>query len=209
MNPPAGLILVVEDIPNVRELLEVTLRFKGYRVVTAADGQEALEQIVRERPALVITDLLMPRVDGFTLAFRLRRKADTRQIPIIFISATYITPEDKTFALSLGGVCFIEKPIDTEIFLRTIADALSEGAGERLSAMDEETFYIGYMSRLDNKLRHKNTQITRTQRLLVSLPENQKETYEELLLRALRERDEVQAEIDALNKLREKKENLR
>ena len=64
MNIPYGPILVVEDVPNVLELLEVTLRFKGYPVETARNGQEALDAIIRERPALIITDILMPKMDG-------------------------------------------------------------------------------------------------------------------------------------------------
>ena len=79
MNIPYGPILVVEDIPNVLELLEVTLRFKGYPVVTARNGQEALEIYPRERPALVITDILMPTMDGFCLAHTLRKDPRTSQ----------------------------------------------------------------------------------------------------------------------------------
>ena len=117
MNIPYGPILVVEDTPNVLELFDVTLRFKGYPVVTARNGQEALEKIYRERPALVITDILMPKMDGYALAHTLRKDPRTMAVPIIFVSATYITPEDKAFAINLGAVRFIEKPIDTEDFL--------------------------------------------------------------------------------------------
>jgi CheY-like chemotaxis protein len=112
MNIPYGPLLVVEDVPNVLELLEVTLRFKGYPVITAHNGQEALEKVASDHPALVITDILMPKMDGYALAHRLRTNPQTRNIPIIFLSATYVTPEDKDFALSLGAARFIEKPID-------------------------------------------------------------------------------------------------
>jgi two-component system OmpR family response regulator len=74
MSTPYGPILVVEDVPNVLELLEVTLRFKGYPVVTARDGLEALEKVALERPALIITDILMPRMDGYSLVHRLRKE---------------------------------------------------------------------------------------------------------------------------------------
>ncbi|MBE0699387.1 MAG: response regulator, partial [Anaerolineaceae bacterium] len=73
MNISYGPILIVEDVSNIRELLEITLRFKGYPVVTARNGQEALECIGRERPALIITDILMPKMDGYTLAHTLRK----------------------------------------------------------------------------------------------------------------------------------------
>ena len=60
---PTGKLLIVEDNPNVLELLEVTLRFKGYPVITARNGEEALVIITREKPALIITDILMPKMD--------------------------------------------------------------------------------------------------------------------------------------------------
>ena len=72
MTIPYGPILVVEDVPNILDLLAVTLRFKGYPVSTAANGQEAIERIEEQRPALIITDILMPKMDGFALVHRLR-----------------------------------------------------------------------------------------------------------------------------------------
>ena len=105
----------------------MTLRFKGYPVITASNGQEALEIIAREHPALVITDILMPKLDGFSLVHRLRSNPKTTDIPIIFLSATYVTPEDKAFAISLGVVRFLEKPVDTEEFLLTVAEVLTQG----------------------------------------------------------------------------------
>jgi CheY-like chemotaxis protein len=59
-----GPILIVEDIPHILELLEVTLKFKGYDVVTARNGDEALDQIAAESPILILTDILMPKLDG-------------------------------------------------------------------------------------------------------------------------------------------------
>jgi CheY-like chemotaxis protein len=203
MNIPFGPILVVEDIPNVRELLAVTLRFKGYPVITANNGQEALEQIARERPALVITDILMPKMDGYTLAQTLRTDPHTRQIPIIFLSATYVTPEDKAFALSLGAVRFLEKPVDTEEFLLTIAEVLTQGPSTIPAPLTDAVFYQGYRARLESKLHHKNSQINRTERLLQTLPLDQRPSFEALLAEERAHRSEIQAELDQLYKLLE------
>lgn len=203
MNIPYGPILLVEDVPNVLELLEVTLRFKGYPVVTARNGQEALEMIAKERPALVITDILMPKMDGYALAHNLRKNPLTNQIPLIFLSATYITPEDKKFALSLGAVRFLEKPIDTEDFLLTIAEVLTQGVPSMPKTLGEEEFYQGYRERLESKLRHKNTQIARTERLLETLPAEQRPAFEALLAQAVRDRAEIQVELDQLVKILE------
>ena len=202
MNISHGPILVVEDVPNVLELLEVTLRFKGYPVATARNGQEALVCISKERPALIITDILMPKMDGYALAYTVRKDPHTRQTPIIFLSATYVTPEDKKFALSLGAVRFLEKPVDTEEFLLTIAEILTlGGAGTVPAPMSENEFYSGYRDRLEQKLRHKNTQIARTERLLQTLPNEQKPAFEVLLNQAANDRDQIQKELDQLNQL--------
>ena len=201
MTNQAGTLLVVEDVPNVLELLEVTLRFKGYLVVTARNGQEALEKVSKERPALIITDILMPIMDGYALVHNLRNDPLTRQIPVIFVSATYNTPEDKNFALSLGGVRFVEKPIDAEDFLLTVAEILTQGLDTTPRAMSDQTFYSGYRMRLESKLRHKNTQITRTERLLSTLLPAQKPAFEALLAQSIADRDQIQNELDELLKL--------
>ena len=198
LNVPYGPILVVEDVPNVLELLEVTLRFKGYPVITARNGQEALDQVNKEHPALVITDILMPKMDGYALAHRLRSDPKTRDLPIIFLSATYVTPEDKQFAISLGAVRFIEKPIDTEEFLLTVAELLTEGPEKVPEPLGEREFYAGYRERLEHKLRHKNTQISRTERLLTTLPASQRPAFEALLLQTQNDRDEIQAELNQI-----------
>lgn len=202
MNIPHGPVLVVEDVPNVLELLEVTLRFKGYPVTTARNGQEALEVIAREHPALIITDILMPRMDGYALAHTVRKNPETRHIPIIFLSATFVTPEDKKFALSLGAVRFMEKPVDTEDFLLTVAEILTMGAHSSVAeTMSEGQFMDGYRERLEQKLRHKNTQINRTERLLQSLPAEQQPAFESLLHQAVADRDEIMRELEDLQKL--------
>jgi CheY-like chemotaxis protein len=201
MTIPIGPILVVEDVPNVLELLTVTLSFKGYPVVTATNGQEALELIARESPALVITDILMPRMDGYALAQRLRTDPQTRHIPLIFLSATYVTLEDKAFALGLGAVRFLEKPVDTEEFLLTIAEILTQGPLALPEPMNDRDFYLGYRERLESKLHHKNAQIARTERLLQTLPADQKSSFEALLAEENEHRSEIQAELDQLYKL--------
>ncbi len=195
-----GIILVVEDSPNLREMLEMTLRFKGYTVASAQDGEEALQIVEQQKPALVITDLLMPHMDGYALAYRLRQNPLTSSIPIIFISATYITPEDKKFALSLGGARFVEKPIDNEEFLLTVAEVATQGINTVPRPMSEEDFLSGYRERLQSKLQHKNTQIARTERLLGTLPAQQRPAFQAMLEDVIATRDQIQSELDKINK---------
>ncbi len=202
MSVPYGPILVVEDNAHVRELLEVTLRFKGYPVLAAKNGEEAVELIKRERPALIITDILMPKMDGYTLVHYLRKDAATRQIPVIFISATYVTQDDKMFALSLGALRFIEKPIDTENLLLTIAEILTGDTPTKDKLLNDLDFYEGYRARLEEKLQHKTRQIHRTERLLETLPDDQKPAFQTLLAQAKRDQYEIQTELtELLNRL--------
>lgn len=195
MTTAYGPILIVEDVPNVLELLEVTLRFKGYAVITARNGEEALEVIAKTRPVLIITDILMPKMDGYAFIQKLRVNPGTRAIPVVFLSATYVTPEDKEFALSLGAARFMEKPIDTEDFLLTVAELVTQQPFTQPQPLDMERFYNGYRSRLEDKLRHKNSQIARAERLLPTLPPDQKPAFEALLQQSVRDRDEIQAEL--------------
>lgn len=193
-----GPILVVEDTPSVLEMIDVTLRFKGYTVVTARNGEEALERIKQEMPALLITDILMPRMDGFSLAYNIRNNPETRALPIIFISATFLTQEDKSFAHSLGAIRYIEKPIDTEDFLLTVAEIMTQGISTIPRPMEPRTFYTGYRERLENKLRYKNTQIARTERLLQTLPETQRPAFESLLVQSKEDRRQIEIELQEL-----------
>ena len=195
MSNVYGPILIVEDVPNVLELLEVTLRFKGYAVITARNGEEALEVIEKERPVLIVTDILMPKMDGYAFIQKLRLNPDTRAIPVMFLSATYVTPEDKDFALSLGAARFMEKPIDTEDFLLTVAELVTQSPFTQPQPLDMDRFYQGYRTRLENKLRHKNSQIARAERLLPTLPPDQKPAFEALLQQSMRDRDEIQSEL--------------
>jgi CheY-like chemotaxis protein len=198
MTIPYGPLLVVEDIPNVLELLEVTLRFKGYPVVSARNGQEALELIAKEHPALIISDILMPKMDGYAFIQKLRTNPATRGIPVIFLSATYITPEDRAFAMSLGASRFMEKPIDTEDFLLTVAELLTQDPATMPEPLKEQDFYSGYRERLEQKLRHKNIQIARTERLLPSLPTEQRPAFESLLNQTKSDRNEIQSELQQI-----------
>ena len=85
-------VMVVDDEPDIRFLLRITLEGAGYRVVEAAHGEAALEQVRRSPPQLVVTDWMMPRMDGGELIERLRADESTRAIPILIISSTRAEP---------------------------------------------------------------------------------------------------------------------
>jgi DNA-binding response OmpR family regulator len=193
-----GYVLIVEDVPDILRLLEETLKFKGYRAVTATNGHEALEAIQRERPMLVITDIMMPKLDGFGLVHRLRINPETREIPVIFLTATYVALEDKAFALNIGATRFIEKPVNFEKFLGTIEELLTQGPPPAPTLISETEFYEGYRQRLEKKLDQKNTQITRDEHLMETLTEAEKQTFQASLQAAINERDELQRLLDEI-----------
>lgn len=191
MNTQPGYILVVDDIPDILRLLDATLKFKGYRVVTARNGQEALDVIHQERPALVIADILMPKMDGFSLLHRIRIDPNTRDIPVVFLSATYVAQEDKEFARAIGVTSFIEKPVDLDKFFPVISDILRGGGPTTPILLDEFEFYDKYRKRLESKLSQKETQISRDEHLLRTLSESERLTFESTLQQATKERDEI------------------
>jgi CheY-like chemotaxis protein/predicted DNA-binding antitoxin AbrB/MazE fold protein len=200
MSEQSRYILVVDDIPNILELVETTLKFKGgYRVVTARNGEEALEVIYREHPALVITDILMPRMDGFNLVHRLRLDPETRNIPVVFLSATYVAPEDKTFAVLVGATRFIEKPIDIDLLMKTITELLTQVKPFAPEPLKELEFYEGYRQRLKIKLDQKIKQILRIERILPTISEEEKKTFTTSLLSNIEERDEIQLHLDQVD----------
>jgi CheY-like chemotaxis protein len=204
MTNEQGYILVVDDIPDILKLLDATLQFKGYRVVTARDGQEALEKILKDRPDLVIADILMPRLDGFNLVHRLRLNPETRDIPVIFLTATYVASEDKDFALSIGVTRFIEKPVDLDEFLPVVEELLSQEVPPEHKSLNEVEFYEGYRKRLEIKLNQKVSQIARDKHLLETLTDSEKPTFQATLSRAIKERDEIQ---NLLDQIQEQLEN--
>lgn len=191
MDAQKGYLLVVEDVPDTLQMLNVALTFKGYRVVTARDGQQALEAIRREEPALIITDILMPRMDGFSLAHRLRVNDETRNIPIVFLSATYVTPEDKQFAAAIGVTRFIEKPVAIEDLVQAISELLSHAHPDS-KPLDTQRFYEGYRKRLEAKLKQKVTQISRNESMLTTLSEEAKPSIRASIQSMVEERDEIQ-----------------
>ncbi len=201
MAETPGYLLVVDDIPDILTLLDTTLKFKGYRVVTARNGEEALVEIQNEHPSLVVADILMPKMDGFNLVHRLRLNPATRHIPVVFLSATYVAPEDKDFALSIGVTQFVEKPVDIETFLPVISDILSKKISPEYQTVSDFDFYDGYRKRLESKLHHKNSQIARSEHLLTTQPDDEKPTITQALETAQAERDEI---LHLLDEVRER-----
>jgi diguanylate cyclase (GGDEF)-like protein len=104
-------ILVVDDDPDIARFVEVNLRSAGYDVSVASDGEEALERAGTLRPDLVLLDVMMPRIDGFEVAQRLRRNPQTSNTSIIMLTAKALST-DKVLGLTAGADDYIIKPFD-------------------------------------------------------------------------------------------------
>jgi diguanylate cyclase (GGDEF)-like protein len=104
-------ILVVDDDPDIARFVEVNLRSAGYDVAVAADGEEALEKAGAIRPDLVLLDVMMPRIDGFEVAQRLRKNPQTASTSIIMLTAKALSA-DKVTGLQSGADDYIIKPFD-------------------------------------------------------------------------------------------------
>lgn len=183
---------MVEDDPDILRLLDTTLSYQGYRVVKAHNGRQGLELVRKERPAIVIADIMMPHLDGFGMVHRLRLEPSTRDIPVIFITATYVTPDDRDFALTIGATRFIQKPIELDAFLKTVEDLLGQDVPVGTEPLSEFDFYDGYRKRLEAKLKQKNKQIARDQHLLRTRADEDNESLHTALRNSLVEREELQ-----------------
>lgn len=200
MDKQRGYLLIVEDDPDIRKLLDTALVFKGFRVQTAPNGIHAIELIKKELPILVIADIMMPQLDGFSLVHRLRIDRPTRGIPVIFITATYVLPEDREFALSIGATRFIQKPVNIEEFLKVVEDTLSQEFTVPAKTMSEFEFYDGYRKRLEAKLDQKNKQLAREEQLKGTAPEAEKQDMQVSTRRAELEKEELKHLLEEIQK---------
>jgi signal transduction histidine kinase/DNA-binding response OmpR family regulator len=128
-------ILVVDDDPHIRELLNQEFTEAGYRVRMAGDGREALNEVRRERPDLVVLDVMMPEINGFDVAAVLKNDPQTLDIPIIILSIV----QDRERGFRLGVDRYLTKPIDTGLLFREVDTLLAQGTShKRVLVVDED-----------------------------------------------------------------------
>ncbi len=175
-------ILIVDDIQENRYLLDALLKGNGYGTIVAQDGAEALEMARREQPDLVVSDILMPVMDGYDLCREWKRDPSLKEIPFIFYTATYTEPEDCEFALSLGAERFVLKPQEPEKLISIITEVLQQPAGittRRDDAVDElktdDEYLREHSKALFRKLEKKMTDVQRLNRdLAVEISERKR-----------------------------------
>jgi PAS domain S-box-containing protein len=161
-------VLIADDNTDNLYMLETLLKGNGYDVIVAHDGEEALERLKSEGAGLIISDILMPGMDGFQFCRAVRGDERFRDVPFVFYTATYITEKDRDFALGIGADQFIVKPTDPDEFIGIISELLAGGGVVRSGPTsppldDEQEFLREYSDRLKEKLKTKIAQVQKSE----------------------------------------------
>lgn len=123
-------ILIVEDNSLNMRLIEMTLRSKGYRLLTATDGEEALDMATRNKPDLIIMDIYLPKVSGLEVIKRLRQMPAFNHVPIIAVTA-HAMKGDKEKIIEAGCDAYLPKPINTRQLPEVVTEMLLQGQKDR------------------------------------------------------------------------------
>jgi PAS domain S-box-containing protein len=162
-------ILVVDDRPINREFFSTLLGYRGHRILEAQDGAEALASVKTNRPDLVISDILMPTMDGYEFVRQMRDDPATANIPVVFSTAHYLDREARLLAEACGVTHTILKPAEPEEVLRVVDAAL--GISEPPTAPPAEEFDREHLRLLTDKLAQKTQELTRVNERLTALIE--------------------------------------
>jgi len=169
--------LIVDDQEQNRYLLDVLLRGNGYETSTAQNGAEALNKAHDNPPDIVITDLLMPVMDGFALCKAWKSDRQLRSIPLVIYTATYTEPKDEAFALSLGADRFLIKPQNPETLMEELNTLLKNVPSRTGSGRDtsDEAFLKGHHEIIIRKLEDKMAELHQiNDRLVLEIAERKK-----------------------------------
>jgi PAS domain S-box-containing protein len=174
-------ILIVDDKEDNRYLMEAMLRGNGNTVYSAENGADALEYLKSNRVDLIITDILMPIMDGFELCRQVRTSETLRHIPLIIYTATYTGPKDEEFAMKIGADRFILKPCEPDVFMAAVREVM---AADRTLDIDmvpepqEEEVLKLYNERLVRKLEQKMLQLEKETAALMETQAELRESRE-------------------------------
>lgn len=159
-------ILIVDDQEENRYFLETLLQGMGFETSSASNGKEALQILEEGKCNLIISDILMPVMDGYQLCMEVRFNNAYNEIPFIFYTATYIDPKDEEFALKLGADYFIRKPMEPQDFAKKLLEIMNETVKNNFQARKpelekEEQIFKLYNERLVKKLNKKMQDLER------------------------------------------------
>lgn len=205
-------VLVVDDEADARYLIATLLKGHGHEVVEAEDGVDALEKARREPVDIIVTDVLMPRMDGYQLCREWKSDPELSKIPFIFYSATYTEPADEQFADNLGADAYFIKPQDPDRLVSLIEEQLQLHRDKttlpKTAVTTEETAVLReYNERLVAKLEQKVTELAAAnaglQQALEVLSDevDVKKTLIEQLTSDIEQKEKAEAELRAANEI--------
>ena len=155
-------ILIADDNATNLKLLRVTLEAEGHNVFAAGDGVEAMLVLEHQKIAAVISDILMPRMDGYRLCYEVRKSRTSHDLPFIFYTSTYTTPSDEKLAMQMGADSFLRKPAPTDKILWALREAMDcphRPQPARAASAGDVELMKDYSERLVNKLEERNCEL--------------------------------------------------
>ncbi len=174
--------LIVDDLEPNLYLLETILKGNGYEVESAGNGAEALEKARTSPPDVVISDILMPVMDGYDLCREWKADETLKHIPLVFYTATYTDAKDEAFALSLGADRFVLKPQEPDVLIRLVREVLAESYSARQVAArplgEEMEIFRQHNEILFRKLEKKMADLGKANRELQILEEKYRLSFE-------------------------------
>lgn len=159
-------VLIVDDKQDNIYMLESLFKGSGFDTLSAVNGAEALEVLKKAQVDIIISDILMPVMDGFQFCRKVKMKERTRKIPFVFYTATYTEKKDEELALKMGADRFVVKPAEPEEMLKIANDVIKEGregklAGRAPAKDQEEDLFVLYSERLVHKLEKRTQELER------------------------------------------------
>ena len=176
-------ILIVDDNKDNIRRLEIMLKGSSYNVVSATNGIEALEKLHADGFEIIVSDILMPGMDGFQLCRECKEDEELKDIPFVFYTATYTDGKDEAFALSLGGDRFVRKPMEPDEFIEMVQGLVRDAERDKITNKkplleEEKEVFKLYSERLVAKLERKiltlAEEITKRKRAEEALRESEK-----------------------------------
>ena len=177
-------VLIVEDNEDSRNLLMKQFHACGYEVTPTANGAEALEQALVQSPDIIVSDIMMPKMDGYQLCHECKQNDKLKDIPFVFYTATYTREEDEKFALSLGADAFVTKPTELDTFVQMLSEIVEKSTSglqpsAKVAPLEPSLFIVEHDKRIFTKLEDKVAQleaeITQRKQIEYNLNERVKE----------------------------------
>jgi signal transduction histidine kinase/DNA-binding response OmpR family regulator len=175
-------ILLVDDVQESLEILREIFETMGYTVLTARNGLEGLEVLKKERVDLIISDVLMPKMDGFQFCREVKKHKNFKKIPFIFYTANYTDPEDEKFGLGLGADAYLIKPVDVQVLLDTVEKFLekSKSTTTKSETISDDVEYLReYNTVLIRKLEDKMYELEQANAMLRKMNEELQISHEQ------------------------------